>query len=133
MNYTENYHLPQWEETDRIMRTDFNAAMASLEGGLTECRDAAAAGSVQAGSALYAGLFRLAYNHWRLAGQWQRGIGYKAHYTNTEQRRQDIHHSGKQRLNKRLLYSALRRASDRHNGSDPLYGIQRQCHHAVQL
>ena len=46
MNYTENYHLPQWEETDRIMRTDFNAAMASLEGGLTECRDAAAAGSV---------------------------------------------------------------------------------------
>ena len=24
MNYTEKYHLPQWEETDRIMRTDFN-------------------------------------------------------------------------------------------------------------
>lgn len=67
MNYTENYHLPQWEETDRIMRTDFNAAMASLEGGLTECRDAAAAGSVQASSALYAGLFRLAYNHWHAA------------------------------------------------------------------
>lgn len=34
MNYTENYHLPQWEETDRIMRTDFNDAMASIEGGL---------------------------------------------------------------------------------------------------
>ena len=67
MYYTENYHLPQWEETDRIMRTDFNAAMASLEGGLTECRDAAAAGSVQASSALYAGLFRLAYNHWHAA------------------------------------------------------------------
>lgn len=31
MNYTEKYHLPQWEENDRIMRTDFNNAMAALE------------------------------------------------------------------------------------------------------
>ena len=31
MNYTEKYHLPQWEETDRIMRTDFNDAMAGIE------------------------------------------------------------------------------------------------------
>lgn len=35
MNYTENYHLPQWVKTDRIMMDDFNAAMASLEDGLT--------------------------------------------------------------------------------------------------
>ena len=34
MNYTEKYHLPQWEETDRIMHTDFNSAMAALEDGL---------------------------------------------------------------------------------------------------
>ena len=34
MNYTENYHLPQWDETDRIMRVDFNAAMADIEAGL---------------------------------------------------------------------------------------------------
>ncbi len=35
MNYTENYHLPQWEETDRIMRTDFNQMCADIESGLT--------------------------------------------------------------------------------------------------
>ena len=34
MNYTEKYHLPQWEETDRIMRTDFNEAMANIENGI---------------------------------------------------------------------------------------------------
>lgn len=36
MEYTENYHLPQWEETDRIMRTDFNEAMENIENGLTD-------------------------------------------------------------------------------------------------
>lgn len=34
MNYTEKYHLPQWEETDRIMRTDFNQMCADIESGL---------------------------------------------------------------------------------------------------
>ena len=34
MNYTEKYHLPQWEESDRVMRTDFNQAMAGIESGL---------------------------------------------------------------------------------------------------
>lgn len=34
MNYTGKYHLPQWEETDRIMRTDFNNAMAAIEAGM---------------------------------------------------------------------------------------------------
>ena len=28
MNYTANYQLPQWVETDRIMMEDFNEAMA---------------------------------------------------------------------------------------------------------
>ena len=42
MNYTENYHLPQWEETDRIMRTDFNQMCADMEAGLEKtARDAA--------------------------------------------------------------------------------------------
>ena len=36
MNYTTNYHLPQWAETDRIMMEDFNDAMASIETGLSE-------------------------------------------------------------------------------------------------
>lgn len=31
MNYTENCHLPQWEEQDRVLRTDFNDAFAVLE------------------------------------------------------------------------------------------------------
>lgn len=64
MNYTENYHLPQWEETDQIMRVDFNEAMSNLDSGLTACRDTAAQGSTQANAALLQGLFRLAYNHY---------------------------------------------------------------------
>ena len=35
MNYTENYQLPQWVETDRIMMEDFNEAMAKVESGIT--------------------------------------------------------------------------------------------------
>lgn len=34
MNYTEKYHLPQWEENDRVMRTDFNQMCADIETGL---------------------------------------------------------------------------------------------------
>ena len=41
MNYTQKYHLPQWEENDRVMRTDFNSAMASLDSGITEAKSAA--------------------------------------------------------------------------------------------
>ena len=35
MNYTQNYQLPQWEKTDRIMMDDFNDAMDTIEGGLS--------------------------------------------------------------------------------------------------
>ena len=31
MNYTQNYQLPQWVETDRILRTDFNDAFDTIE------------------------------------------------------------------------------------------------------
>ena len=41
MKYTNKYHLPQWEEDDRIMRTDFNNAMAALEDGLSTAQSAA--------------------------------------------------------------------------------------------
>lgn len=34
MNYTTNYHLPQWVESDRILMGDFNEAMESIEEGL---------------------------------------------------------------------------------------------------
>ena len=41
MNYTEKYHLPQWEETDRIMRVDFNQMCADIEAGLEKNAQAA--------------------------------------------------------------------------------------------
>lgn len=50
MEYTKNYHLPQWVKEDRIMMDDFNAAMAGIEAGLTACRS----GTEQAGEALAA-------------------------------------------------------------------------------
>lgn len=31
MNHTTNLHLPQWEETDFIQRTDFNDAMERID------------------------------------------------------------------------------------------------------
>ena len=36
MNYTQNYQLPQWESSDRILMDDFNDAMEKIEGGLEE-------------------------------------------------------------------------------------------------
>ena len=34
MEYTENYHLPQWEPTDRVLRADFNDAMSDIDDAL---------------------------------------------------------------------------------------------------
>ena len=42
MNYTEKYHLPQWDETDRIMRTDFNRMCRDMEAGLEKTISSAA-------------------------------------------------------------------------------------------
>ena len=36
MNYTENYQLPQWEKTDRIMMEDFNDSNQKIEVALSE-------------------------------------------------------------------------------------------------
>ena len=47
MDYTQNYHLPQWEKADRIMMDDFNAAMAGIETGLSESRESARQESVR--------------------------------------------------------------------------------------
>lgn len=85
MNYTEKHHLPQWEENDRVMRTDFNDAMAALEAGLTGAealtRSLSAEGETAAREQLKKGLFRAAYNHYHClvslpeapvrAGVWQ--------------------------------------------------------------
>ena len=50
MNYTQNYHLPQWEESDRVMRTDFNQMCADIENGLSDgqTRDSALSGRIDA-------------------------------------------------------------------------------------
>ena len=39
MNHTKNYQLPQWEENDRILRTDFNDAMLAIDEELQELQD----------------------------------------------------------------------------------------------
>ena len=41
MNYTNNYHLPQWAETDRIMMEDFNQAFSDIDEGIKTISDAA--------------------------------------------------------------------------------------------
>ncbi len=41
MDYTTNYHLPQWVESDRIMMEDFNEAMAAIDDGIKEAQDTA--------------------------------------------------------------------------------------------
>lgn len=67
MNYTEKYHLPQWEEADRVMRTDFNQMCADMESGLLRNAQAAEQfrenGEAQ-GQLLMKRLLRLAYNQY---------------------------------------------------------------------
>lgn len=41
MNYTTNYHLPQWVESDRILMEDFNEAMEDIDGGIAAAKTAA--------------------------------------------------------------------------------------------
>ena len=41
MNYTTNYHPPQWAETDRIMMEDFNGAMSDIDQGIKTAQDTA--------------------------------------------------------------------------------------------
>ena len=41
MNYTTNYHLPQWVEEDRILMEDFNQMCADIDGGIAAAKTAA--------------------------------------------------------------------------------------------
>ena len=43
MDYTANYQLPQWVESDRILRTDFNSAYQKLDAALKTNADGLAA------------------------------------------------------------------------------------------
>ena len=38
MNYTSNYHLPQWEKSDRILMDDFNQMCANIDGSIRDAR-----------------------------------------------------------------------------------------------
>lgn len=51
MEYTKNYHLPQWVKSDRIMMEDFNGAMAGIEAGITGNAQAAARAQAAADNA----------------------------------------------------------------------------------
>ena len=51
MNYTPNHHLPQWVKSDRIMMDDFNAAMASIESGITTAQSTASSAATAASRA----------------------------------------------------------------------------------
>ncbi len=51
MNYTTNYHLPQWVKEDRIMMDDFNRAMADIEKGLVNAQTVADAARQTANTA----------------------------------------------------------------------------------
>lgn len=84
MDYTKNYHLPQWKKDDRIIMEDFNAAMAGIEDGLDQASREARAAAQTANAAVtpasfQSGLLRAAYNHyWLLSCQdalpWQLGV-----------------------------------------------------------
>ena len=51
MDYTTNYHMPQWVESDRIMMEDFNEAMAAIDGGIKAAQDTADGGAAAAENA----------------------------------------------------------------------------------
>ena len=51
MNYTENYHLPQWVKEDRIMMEDFNQMCRDMEAGLDSNAQAAAKAQTTADTA----------------------------------------------------------------------------------
>ena len=51
MNYTTNYHLPQWVESDRIKMEDFNQMCEDIDGGITAAKAAASTAQTTANAA----------------------------------------------------------------------------------
>ena len=51
MNYTTNYHLPQWVETDRIQMEDFNQMCAAIDQGIKGAQDTAETAQANASAA----------------------------------------------------------------------------------
>ena len=80
MNYTTNYHLPQWVETDRIQMEHFNQAMADIDEGIAEERSArqeaindlsqsAAQSQAAAKTELFNNLRQSGYDLYQMAGR----------------------------------------------------------------
>ena len=56
MNYTENYQLPQWVESDRVLMEDFNTANSKIDAVLSEAvRNMATKGNCQIYTTSYTG------------------------------------------------------------------------------
>lgn len=51
MDYTENYRLPKWVESDRIMMDDFNNAMDAIDKGIKAAKETADSGAAAAETA----------------------------------------------------------------------------------
>lgn len=86
MDYTQNYHLPQWEKSDRLLMDDFNQMCASIDEGISTVKASAdrlasqiAGNAGSADAALKRGLFRNAYNRYHAAaslGELPRQLGF---------------------------------------------------------
>lgn len=82
MNYTENYHLPQWVKTDRIMMEDFNQMCAEIDAGMSDNAQAAKNACQSNGNLdrkTLSRLQRIAYNHYSMVQNmdpfpWQVGV-----------------------------------------------------------
>ena len=48
MNYTQNFHFPQWEKSDRVLMDDFNQMCRDMEDGLLKTAQDAASGTSSA-------------------------------------------------------------------------------------
>lgn len=82
MNYTENFHLPQWAKSDRIMMEDFNQMCKDMEDGMTgnaqKAQNASQSSDALDKKTLHR-LCRVAYNHYSAVQNmsplpWQAGV-----------------------------------------------------------
>ncbi len=58
MQHTQNYQLPQWEKSDRIMMEDFNGAMSNIDTAIAGVKSEADAGIKEANSKADAAMTR---------------------------------------------------------------------------
>ena len=61
MNYTQNYQLPQWVETDRILMDDFNDMTSALEEALSGIREDVDTNTAGLGNLLNGRVYMTAY------------------------------------------------------------------------